>query len=84
MNQGCSAALTRRLEAVIEKGRGIAAHLLQAELDQIEFSDGRFAVPGSERSIGLMAVAEAARDPANLPEEWHPVSTAMSSTASTW
>ena len=30
--------------------------------------DGRFAVRGSERGIGLVALAEAARDPANLPE----------------
>ena len=71
MHQG-GAALVKAAEAVIEKGRGIAAHLLQAESDEIEFSDGRFAVPGSERSIGLMAVAEAARDPANLPEGMAP------------
>jgi carbon-monoxide dehydrogenase large subunit len=67
MHQG-GAALVRAAEAVIEKGRAIAAGLLQADIANIVFSSGRFAVNGTEREIDLLAVARAAADPANLPE----------------
>jgi carbon-monoxide dehydrogenase large subunit len=43
--------------------------LLQASPDQIAFADGTFFVIGEHtRSIDLLAVARAARDPANLPD----------------
>ena len=62
------AALYLAARAVIEKGRVIAAHLLQAEPASIAFADGRFTVPGSDRGIDLLAIAQAAADPASLPD----------------
>ena len=56
------------IEKLIEKGRLIAAHLLQAPADQVSFADGRFVVQGTERAIEIGKVADAARDAANLPE----------------
>jgi carbon-monoxide dehydrogenase large subunit len=56
------------IEKLIEKGRLIAAHLLQAPSDRVAFADGRFVVQGTERAISIRELAEAARDPANLPE----------------
>jgi carbon-monoxide dehydrogenase large subunit len=56
------------VEKLIEKGRLIAAHLLQAPVDQVSFADGRFVVQGTGRAIAIGKVADAARDPANLPE----------------
>jgi aerobic carbon-monoxide dehydrogenase large subunit len=41
---------------------------LQADASEVSFSAGRFSVAGSERGIDLLALAEAARDPANLPD----------------
>ena len=38
----------------------------------MSFGAGRFTVGGSERGIGLLALAEAARDPANLPDGMTP------------
>jgi carbon-monoxide dehydrogenase large subunit len=38
----------------------------------VSFGAGRFTVGGSERGIGLLALAEAARDPANLPDGMTP------------
>jgi carbon-monoxide dehydrogenase large subunit len=63
------AALHRAIGMVIAKGTTIAARLLQATPDQVVFEHGRFVVRTiPERSMDLLAVAAAARDPANLPE----------------
>jgi carbon-monoxide dehydrogenase large subunit len=61
-------ALVMAVEKLIEKGRLIAAHLLQAPIDQVSFADGRFVVQRTERAIAIRELADAARDPANLPE----------------
>ncbi|HEY1259945.1 MAG TPA: xanthine dehydrogenase family protein molybdopterin-binding subunit [Stellaceae bacterium] len=66
MHQG-GAALVKAAEAVIDKGRRIAAHLLQAEPAEVVFADGRFGVAGTDRGIDLLAVVAAAADPGNLP-----------------
>jgi len=67
------AALHRAIGMVIAKGTAIAARLLQATPDQVAFENGRFVVRSiPERSMDLMAVAVAARDPANLPEGMTP------------
>jgi aerobic carbon-monoxide dehydrogenase large subunit len=63
------AALFKAVDAMLAKGRAIAARLLQASVDQMVFADGRFAVRGQpDHAIDLLAVARAARDPANLPD----------------
>jgi carbon-monoxide dehydrogenase large subunit len=63
------AALCKAVDAMLEKGRAIAARLLQASVGQVVFADGRFAVRGEpDRAIGLLELASAARDPANLPD----------------
>ena len=67
------AALHRAIGMVIAKGTQIAARLLQAEPEQVEFANGRFIVRAiPERSMDLMAVAVAARDPVNLPDGMDP------------
>lgn len=52
------AALMRAAEKVIERGRVIAAHLLEAAQADIEFSDGHFTVAGTDHAIGLTEVAK--------------------------
>src|SRR5204863_9953777 len=64
-------ALHQAVQMVLSKGRAIAAHLLQADAGEVSFHDGRFTV-GGERGIDLLALAEAARDPANLPDGMSP------------
>jgi carbon-monoxide dehydrogenase large subunit len=59
----------RASDAVIEKGRQIAAHLLEADASDIAFADGRFTIKGTDRAIGLYKVAEAARSRADLAAE---------------
>lgn len=65
------AALCKAVDAMLDKGRVIAARLLQAE--QVVFADGKFSVTGEpDRAIDLPALARAARDPANLPDGMAP------------
>jgi carbon-monoxide dehydrogenase large subunit len=71
MHQG-GTALVKAAQQVIEKGRAIAAGLLQTEIAGVVFSEGRFTVPGTEREIDLPSVARAATDQANLADGMTP------------
>ncbi len=68
---GC-AALLIAADKVIEKGKRIAAHLLEAAEDDIEFADGRFSIAGTDRAVDLGEVAQAAFQPARLPDGIEP------------
>ncbi len=61
------AALHEASVKVIEKGKQIAAHLLEAAASDIEFSDGAFRIVGTDRQVSLFDVAAASREPAKLP-----------------
>jgi carbon-monoxide dehydrogenase large subunit len=61
-------ALYLAAQMVLQKGRALAAHLLQAEESEISFAAGRFTVGDEARGIDLLALAVAAREPANLPD----------------
>ncbi|HEV2335890.1 MAG TPA: xanthine dehydrogenase family protein molybdopterin-binding subunit [Stellaceae bacterium] len=65
-------ALYQAAQMVLAKGRALAAHLLQADPNEVSFTAGRFTLGGGERGIDLLALAAAARDPANLPDEMNP------------
>ena len=65
-------ALSLAAQMVLSKAHAIAAHLLQADASEVSFGAGRFTVGGRERGIGLLALAEAARDAANLPDGMSP------------
>jgi aerobic carbon-monoxide dehydrogenase large subunit len=54
---------------IIEKGLRIAGHLLEAATPDLEFSDGRFRVKGTDRAVGLFEVARAAETRIDLPED---------------
>lgn len=65
-------ALYLAVQEVLSKGRVLAAHLLQADVAVVSFDAGHFTVAGGERGIALSMLAEAARDPANLPDGMTP------------
>ena len=56
-------------QAVIQKATQIAGHLLETDPIDVAFAEGRFAVKGTDRSIGLFDVAAAARDRKDLPAD---------------
>jgi carbon-monoxide dehydrogenase large subunit len=65
------ASSTAAVEAsakVIEKGKLIAGHLLEAAASDIEFADGRFVISGTDRAIGLLEIAARLRQGVTLPE----------------
>ena len=62
-------ALVKAADKIIDKGRKIAAHLLEASVEDIEFDSGTFQVAGTDKSIGIAEVAFAAYVPHNYPLE---------------
>jgi carbon-monoxide dehydrogenase large subunit len=65
-------ALVSAADKLIEKGRRIAAHMLEADLDAVDFSDGDYLVQDSNQSMSFAEVAFAAYVPANYPEGLEP------------
>ena len=62
-------AMVKAAEKIIAKGKRIAAHLLEASADDIEFKDGKFQVAGTDRAKTLADVSLAAYVPHNYPIE---------------
>ena len=62
------AAIVEGAEAVIEKGKQIAGFVLEASAGDIEFAAGRFTIAGTDRSIGIMELAEKLRGGLKVPE----------------
>ncbi len=57
-------------DAIVEKGKKIAAHMLETAEDDIAFAAGRFTVKGTDRSIGIFDAAKAAAENHKaLPED---------------
>jgi carbon-monoxide dehydrogenase large subunit len=62
-------ALAKAADKVLEKGKRIAAHLLEAAAADIEFGQGRFRVAGTDRGLTFEQAARAANVPHRLPLE---------------
>jgi aerobic carbon-monoxide dehydrogenase large subunit len=56
-------------DLIVEKGKKIAAHMLETAEDDIAFAGGRFTVKGTDRSVGIFGVAAAAANGKDLPED---------------
>ncbi len=65
-------ALVLAADKVIEKARTFAAHLLEASVDDLEFSGGRFTVKGTDKGIGITDIALATFAAHNLPDGAEP------------
>jgi carbon-monoxide dehydrogenase large subunit len=61
-------ALVEASAKVIDQGKLIASHLLEAAAGDIEFRNGRFVIAGTDRAIGIMELAAKLRTGINLPE----------------
>jgi carbon-monoxide dehydrogenase large subunit len=60
-------AIVKALDKVIDKGKKIAAHLMEAAEAGIQFEDGKFAVAGTDRQVPFAQVALAAYVPHHYP-----------------
>ena len=65
-------AIVKAMDKIVEKGRKIAAHLLEAAEADVEFADGKFSVAGTDRSKSFGEVALTAYVPHNYPEDLEP------------
>ncbi len=59
MNSGM--AIVEAADKVVEQGRQLASHALEASPSDIEFKDGKFTVAGTDRSVGIMELAQKIR-----------------------
>ena len=70
--QTAGPALQGAAERVIDKGKILAAHLLEASIGDVEFVEHRFRIVGTDRHAGWREIAQAAHAPAALPPEIEP------------
>ena len=62
-------AIVEASAKVIDQGKQIASHVLEAAAADIEFAHGRFVIAGTDRAIGIMELADKLRSGGlNLPE----------------
>ena len=61
-------AMRGAADKLIEKGKSIAAHILEAAEADIEFENGDFRVAGTDKSVGIKQVAKTAFVPMMLPQ----------------
>jgi len=65
-------ALVAAADKLIEKGKKIAAHMMQATPEQVEFDNGQFTLQDSNQSMSIQEVAFASYVPADYPEDLEP------------
>jgi len=61
------AAMAKAMDKIVAKGKKIAAHLMEASVNDIDFKDGKFTVAGTDRSKALAEISLAAYIPHNYP-----------------
>ena len=62
-------AISKAVDKIISKSKKIAAHLLEASEDDIDFKDGKFVVGGTDKEKAFGEIALAAYVPHNYPLE---------------
>ncbi len=60
-------AISLTADKVVEKGKRIAAHVLEADVGDIVFEDSAFKVAGTDKQLGWVEMSLAAHVPANYP-----------------
>ena len=70
--QLAGSAIITAADRLIEKGRHIAAHIMEAAASDISFEGGRFTIAGTDRSVPIEEVARQSFNTAQLPAEIEP------------
>ena len=65
-------AIVRASDKIVERGRLIAARLLEAAAADIVLRDGRFTVTGTDKGLAFAEIARAAYQPRQLPPGLEP------------
>jgi aerobic carbon-monoxide dehydrogenase large subunit len=67
---GTAVLLAARM--IIEKGKRIAAHLLETDVHDIDYSSGSYRVAGTDRHVPFLDIVATSFDPARLPAAERP------------
>jgi len=62
-------AISKAVDKVIEKGKIIAAHMMEAAETDLEFKDGKFTVAGTDKEKSFGEIALSAYVPHNFPHD---------------
>ncbi len=65
-------AIVKSIEKVLEKGAKIAAHKLEAAVEDLDYADGKWTVKGTDKSVSFGDVALTAYVPHDYPEGLEP------------
>ncbi|SFE42138.1 xanthine dehydrogenase family protein molybdopterin-binding subunit [Thermoflexibacter ruber] len=65
-------AIVKSIDKVLEKGAKIAAHKLEASVDDLEYAGGKWTVKGTDKSIGFGDIALTAYVPHDYPQGLEP------------
>ncbi|HKE71101.1 MAG TPA: xanthine dehydrogenase family protein molybdopterin-binding subunit [Nocardioidaceae bacterium] len=65
-------AALRAADKVVEKARTVAAHMLEANRDDLEFEGGKFTVRGTDKSVTIGDVALHTFAAHDMPDEYEP------------
>lgn len=65
-------AIVKSIDKVLEKGAKIAAHKLEASVEDLEFAEGKWTVKGTDKSIGFADISLTAYVPHDYPENLEP------------
>lgn len=65
-------AIIKSIDKVLEKGAKIAAHKLEASVEDLEYANGKWTVKGTDKSIGFGDVSLTAYVPHDYPEGLEP------------
>ncbi|GAB4465431.1 MAG: xanthine dehydrogenase family protein molybdopterin-binding subunit [Thermoflexibacter sp.] len=65
-------AIVKSIDKVLEKGAKIAAHKLEASVDDLEYAGGKWTVRGTDKSIGFGDIALTAYVPHDYPQGLEP------------
>jgi carbon-monoxide dehydrogenase large subunit len=65
-------AALKAADKVVEKARTVAAHMLEANPDDLEFEAGKFTVKGTDKSVAIGDVALHTFAAHDLPDEYEP------------
>jgi carbon-monoxide dehydrogenase large subunit len=66
--QLAGSAIVVAADRLIDKGCKIAAHMMEAAVPDVAFADGKFAITGTDRSVGIGEVAKQSFHSLQLPD----------------
>lgn len=65
-------AIVKSIDKILEKGAKIAAHKLEASVDDLDYADGKWTVKGTDKSIAFGDVSLTAYVPHDYPADLEP------------